>query len=312
MSRSRAIRQVVGATSFSLELVPESADESDVLEAVVVKGEARPDSMGQAAAISLQNLSHEFLTASGHSVPAIEGISLDIRHGEFLSIVGPSGCGKSTLLTLISGLTRPTSGTVLVNRVQPRTVPRDLGFVFQRDALLPWKTALQNVELPLAFRDVPRNEARSTAEEWLGRVGLARFVNHYPHQLSGGMRKRVSLAATMVYRPRIILMDEPFSALDVQTREIMEADLMSIWHEFEPSVVFVTHDLEEAISMSDRVVTLTAGPGRLKSIYEINLGRPRNMQEIRFSDEFAALHREIWDDLRDEVRMSHATEYGTE
>jgi NitT/TauT family transport system ATP-binding protein len=240
------------------------------------------------------------------ALTAVEGISVDIGTGRFVSVVGPSGCGKSTLLGIIAGLTPPTGGRVELAGRPVTTVPDDIGYLFQRDALLPWKTVLDNVALPLVIRGRPAAEIRERAARWIRRVGLAGFERYYPHQLSGGMRKRVSLATTLIYEPSVLLMDEPFSALDVQTRNLMENELLELWGETRNTVVFITHDLEEAIALSDEVLVMTASPGRLKAIYPIALPRPRNVIEIRFRDEFTRLYEQIWKDLRDEVEAAYA------
>jgi NitT/TauT family transport system ATP-binding protein len=232
-------------------------------------------------------------------------VTLDVPAGRFLSVVGPSGCGKSTLLGMISGLQPTSGGEVIVSGRPVRDVRTDVGFIFQRDALLPWKTVLDNVALALVFRGTPNGRARATAREWIARVGLAGFEGYYPHQLSGGMRKRVSLAQTLVYDPPIVLMDEPFSALDVQTRNLMENELLQLWAEDRKTVVFITHDLEEAIALSDQVVVMTASPGRVKAVYPIDLPRPRNVTEIRFDPAFGRLYERLWADLRDEVLVSY-------
>lgn len=232
---------------------------------------------------------------------ALTGIDIDAADGEFISIVGPSGCGKSTLLSLISGLTDPTKGDVSVLGSAPAQVRAQIGFVFQRDALLPWRTAVQNVSLPLRFRGVPKKQAREQAQVWLDRVGLRGIDDQYPHQLSGGMRKRVAIAATLVYEPRILLMDEPYSALDVQNRNLMENDLLDVWSETRQTVVFITHDLEEAVGLSDRVIVLSASPGRVIGDHRIDLARPRNLLELRYESEFRDVCERIWQQLRVEV-----------
>jgi len=219
--------------------------------------------------------------------------------------VGPTGCGKSTTLALVSGLTPPSSGEVLVQHRPVTGIARNLGYVFQGDVLFPWKSVLGNVAAGLRFRGVAKREARERAREWIAKVGLTGFENHYPHQLSGGMRKRTALAQSLITSPEIILMDEPFSALDVQTRALMEDELLELWSSTSASVAFVTHDLEEAIALSDRVCVITAGPGTVKGVYEIDLPRPRHVAEIRFEPRFVELYREIWDDLRDEVLVSY-------
>jgi NitT/TauT family transport system ATP-binding protein len=206
------------------------------------------------------------------------------------------------MLSAISGLRAPSEGEVRIGGEKVTGVRRDVGFVFQQDALLPWRTALQNVELSLRFRGVRRRESRDRAREWLNRVKLGAFESSYPHQLSGGMRKRTAIAATLVYEPSVLLMDEPFAALDVQTRNIMENDLLKMWSDAgHQTVVFVTHDLEEAIGLSDRVVVLTASPGRVHGDYEVRLPRPRNLLEVKMDDGFIELYRKIWTDLEGEV-----------
>jgi NitT/TauT family transport system ATP-binding protein len=237
---------------------------------------------------------------------AARDISLKVQAGEFLAVVGPSGCGKSTLLHAISGLRRPSHGAVFIDEEPVTGIRRDVGYLFQRDALLPWRTVLENVVLPLTYRGVRKREALGRAQEWLRRVKLAPFQDHYPHQLSGGMRKRAALASAFVYEPQVILMDEPFSALDVQTRMLMENELLDIWTERRPTVVFVTHDLEEAIGLADRVLVLTAGPGRIKADYEIDLARPRVLTEVRFAPGFQELYRALWQDLKGEVMTAYA------
>jgi NitT/TauT family transport system ATP-binding protein len=257
--------------------------------------------------IRLEQVTKRFPAQSGRPpFTAVRDIDLTIEEGEFVAVVGPSGCGKSTLLNMIAGLDSASEGRITVgNQTVIGEVRRDIGYLFQKDALLPWKTVLANVELPLVFRRMPGDHG-ATAREWLARVGLAGFERNYPHQLSGGMRKRVALAATFVYGPRILLMDEPFSALDVQTRNLMENELLDLWQQNRKTVLFVTHDLEEAIALADRVVVLTANPGHIKTEFRVELGRPRNVNEIRFEDSFRVLHERIWDALREEVDRSYA------
>ena len=238
--------------------------------------------------------------------PALRGMDLEIAPQRFVALVGPSGCGKSTALSLIAGLDRPTAGTVSVRGTAVDGITHAVGFLFQRDALLPWKNVRDNVGLPLALRGTHATEARDRTAEWIGRVGLRGFEDAFPHQLSGGMRKRASLAQTLVYEPEILLMDEPFSALDVQTRNLMEGELLGLWQGSGTTVVFVTHDLEEAIALADEVVVMTAGPGRVKARYDVALPRPRDIETVRFDPAFVALYRAMWDDLRDEVLESYA------
>lgn len=239
---------------------------------------------------------------------ALDDFSLAVERGRFVALVGPSGCGKSTTLSLIAGLEAPTGGAVEVRGTPLEGVCQNIGFLFQRDALLPWKSVLGNVALPLALRGVGRNEINARCADWIARVGLRGFEKSYPHQLSGGMRKRASLAQTLVYDPDVVLMDEPFAALDVQTRNLMEDELLSLWQGTGKTIVFVTHDLEEAIALADQVTVMTAGPGRVKASYDVNLERPRSVPDARFDPRFTALYSSMWGDLRDEVLKSYARE----
>ena len=242
---------------------------------------------------------------------AVEDVSLDVGRGEFLSVVGPTGCGKSTLLNVAAGLLAPSSGTVIVSGEPLQGINRRAGYLFQGEALMPWRSARENVEAGLLFAGIAPVAARERAEGWLARVGLSGFGDSYPHQLSGGMRKRVALAQMLVLEPHILLMDEPFSSLDVQTRQLMENELLELWSSDRRSVVFITHDLEEAIALSDRVVLLSAGP-RTRPIgdFRIDLPRPRDVAEIRASPRFSELHVHIWRALRAEVLRAYARSEG--
>jgi NitT/TauT family transport system ATP-binding protein len=239
---------------------------------------------------------------------AVRDISLTVREGEFLSVVGPTGCGKSTLLNMAAGLIQPSSGRLTVfGRELNGGLNRDASYLFQADALMPWKTAEDNVAAGLLFHGKTKAEAKEIAQEWLVRVGLDGHGRKYPHQMSGGMRKRAGLAQALALNPRILLMDEPFSALDIQTRQLMENELLQLWSADRKSVVFVTHDLEEAISLSDRVVVLSVGPGaRIVAEFEIDLERPREVAGIRMTHKFLQLHSAIWDVLKEEVLKSYA------
>ncbi len=262
-----------------------------------------------AGGIELTNVTKRFVTPTGAAMTAIRDINLTVKPGEFCAVVGPTGCGKSTTLTLAAGLERPTAGTVKVSGKQVDGITKGASFVFQTDALLPWKPVLDNVALGPLFKGMPKAEAKARAGEWLKTVGLAGFEAHYPHQLSGGMRKRVSLAAALINEPTMLLMDEPFSALDVQTRAIMSNELLNLWERQKPSVLFVTHDLEEAIFLADKVAVITAGPGTVKAVFEVDLPRPRGaMQEIRFTKRFLELHQLIWEALREEVEQTYSRE----
>ncbi len=238
-------------------------------------------------------------------IEAVREISFAVPPRQFVAVVGPSGCGKSTLLSMSAGILFPNSGQVRLQGKLVKGVSRDIGYLFQRDTLLPWKTVLDSVALPLRFRGVPRTEAEDRAHVWLRKVGLSGFEKQYPYQLSGGMRKRVALAAVFVYGPSLLLMDEPFSALDVQTRNLMENQLLELWQEDKRTVLFVTHDLEEAIGLADRVIVMTAHPGRIKRDSAVTLKRPRNINDIRFEPEFVEQYRAIWQDLRSEVLTAY-------
>jgi NitT/TauT family transport system ATP-binding protein len=264
------------------------------------------------ARIELAGVTKRFLTPDGQAFTAIRDVNLVVEPGQFCAVVGPTGCGKSTTLTLVSGLDNPSGGVVSVGGKPVEGIARGTSFVFQADALLPWKTVLANVAMGPLFHGASKKDAHAQARDWLRRVGLAGFEHHHPHQLSGGMRKRVGLAAALINEPSILLMDEPFGALDVQTKAIMSNELLGLWEQTRPSVIFVTHDLEEAIALADRVVVMTVGPGTVKGVYEIDLPRPRGeVQEIRFEPRFLELHQEIWESLRDEVRQAYARTAGT-
>ena len=238
---------------------------------------------------------------------AVRDTSLAVAPGEFVSIVGPTGCGKSTLLNVAAGLLEPSSGTVRVDGERLAGLNRRAGYMFQADALMPWRNALDNVTAGLEFHGMKRSDAAPKARDWLARVGLAGFEDRYPHQLSGGMRKRVALAQMLILDPEILLMDEPFSALDVQTRQLMENELLELWSADRKSVVFITHDLEEAIALSDRVIALSAGPETHPiGEFAIDLPRPRDVAEIRLTPRFVELHEAIWRVLRDEVLKGYA------
>ena len=236
----------------------------------------------------------------GQRYTAVRDVTLAVGAGEFVSVVGPTGCGKSTLLNMAAGLLAPSSGQVRVFGEPLVAVNGRAGYMFQAESLMPWRTALRNVMAGLEFRGVA--DARAQAEAWLQRVGLGAFGDRYPHQLSGGMRKRASLAQTLALDPDIILMDEPFSALDVQTRQLMENEVLALWAAKKKAVLFITHDLDEAIAMSDRVVVLSAGPAsRPIGEFRIDLERPRDVAEVRVAPRFVELHRAIWGVLREEV-----------
>jgi len=265
------------------------------------------------SALSFDAVCREFVTPAGASYQAVRDVSLEISAGAFVALVGPSGCGKSTLLDIAAGLLAPTAGQVAVDGVPLTGLNRRATYMFQQDALLPWKTVRDNVALGLMLGGMARSEAHARADQWLARVGLGSFATHYPAQLSGGMRKRVSMAQNWILDRGIILMDEPFSALDVHTRQRMESELLGLWDDAAgKTILFVTHDLEEAIALADRVVVLSAGPGsRIIAEHEVPLARPRDLMEVRTSASFVDLYRSLWSVLKEEVvRSQHETMRG--
>jgi NitT/TauT family transport system ATP-binding protein len=257
--------------------------------------------------LELERVSRDFTTPDGRGYRALDDVSLSISRGSFVAIVGPSGCGKSTLLNIVAGLLAPSAGTVRVDGEPQTGLNRRATYMFQQDALLPWKTVRENVALGLTIGGVAKPEAQARAAAWLDRVGLAAFAAHYPSQLSGGMRKRVVMAQNWILDRSILLMDEPFSALDVHTRQQMETELLSLWEEkaLNKTIVFVTHDLEEAIALADEVVVLSAGPAaHVVARHPVTLERPRDLMELRTAPAFVDLYRAIWAVLRREVVKS--------
>jgi NitT/TauT family transport system ATP-binding protein len=251
--------------------------------------------------LSLRGVGLSYRTRKGRFA-ALDGVDLDLAGGEFVALVGPSGCGKSTLLKLVSGLLPATAGTILLDgEPVPANVPPGIGLVFQSDALLPWRTVEDNIRLPLVINGVPAGRQRARVAELVELVGLGTFERYYPGQLSGGMRKRVGIARALAYDPDVYLMDEPFGPLDAQMRIRLGGEFLSTWETLGKSVIFVTHDVEEAVAMADRVVVMSRRPGRVKAQFPISLPRPRHFQEVRFEPEFQRLQRAIWDSLADEL-----------
>jgi NitT/TauT family transport system ATP-binding protein len=254
--------------------------------------------------LELRSLTKGFVDPERGTRVVVDSLDLDVRPGEFCALIGPSGCGKSTVLSMIAGMERPTSGTIRADGADLAGTDPRTGFVFQTDAVFPWKTVLANVAAGPRFRGVGRKDAVELAYQWIERVGLGGFEKHFPYQLSGGMRKRVALAQTFVNQPGILLMDEPFSGLDSQTRQIMADELLGMWESLGSSVLFVTHDLEEAITLADRVVVLTSRPATVKQEFRVDLPRPR-ARDVRFLPRFVELHEEIWACLSDEVKIAY-------
>jgi NitT/TauT family transport system ATP-binding protein len=258
-------------------------------------------------AVALDDATVAFRLAGNRFYTAVQQARLSVDHGEFVAIVGPTGCGKSTLLNIAAGLLKPVSGSVRIFDAPLNGLNKDAGYLFQADALFPWKTALDNVAIGLETSGTPRAEALDRAQSWLAQVGLGAFGNRYPHMLSGGQRKRIGLAQVLIRDPKILLMDEPFGPLDAQTRQIMGNLLLELWNADRKAVLFVTHDLEEAIALADRVVIMSAGPSaRIIGDWRVPLTRPRDIMEVRMDKEFHSLHREIWSVLKDEVLKGYA------
>lgn len=242
--------------------------------------------------------------SGNNHLTALNNVNLEIKKGEFLALVGPSGCGKSTFLDIVAGLTKPTSGTVYIDGKPIGGPALDRGIVFQGYALFPWRTALENVEFPLEVKGIPKSERENIARKNLSLVGLSGFEGRHPHELSGGMKQRVAIARALAYNPDILLMDEPFGALDAQTREILQVELLKIWEETHKTVLFVTHSIDEAVFLADRVAIMTSRPGVIKNIININLPRPRVDEGTKSSPEFAKLRYDIWGLVKDEVAKS--------
>jgi len=267
---------------------------------------ATAETQAGTTAVALNDVSITFRLVGGGTYAAVEHASLKVADGEFVSIVGPTGCGKSTLLNATAGLFPPSLGTVEIFGTSLSGLNRQSGYLFQSEALFPWKTALENIAIGLETAGTPRDEARSRAQAWLTRVGLGSFGARYPHMLSGGQRKRIGLAQVLIRDPKILLMDEPFGPLDAQTRQIMGNLLLDLWSADRKAVMFVTHDLEEAIALSDRVVIMSAGPAaRIIGDWRVPLPRPRDIAEVKLDPGFHKLHRDIWQMLKAEVMKGY-------
>ncbi len=232
---------------------------------------------------------------------ALDNLNLEVKNGEFLALVGPSGCGKSTFLDIVGGMTQPSGGRVYIDGKPIDGPALDRGIVFQGYALFPWRTALENVQFGLEAKGTPKNEREAIARKYLSLVGLSAFEDHYPYQLSGGMKQRVAIARALAYDPDVLLMDEPFGALDAQTREILQVELLRIWEETHKTILFVTHSIDEAVFLADRIAIMTARPGVIKDIVDVDLQRPRLDEETKSSPEFAKLRYDVWGLVKGEV-----------
>jgi NitT/TauT family transport system ATP-binding protein len=250
--------------------------------------------------IEMQGLSKQFYR-KGAAVLACQNVNLNIRRGEFVAVVGPSGCGKSTLLNMTAGLMKTSAGHVSYGGKEVDGVNRKVGYMTQKDSLLPWSSVEKNVGLALEIAGTPGDERRRKVAEYMDLVGLKGFEKHYPAELSGGMRKRAALARTLIYDPETLLMDEPFGALDAQLKLIMHAELLKIWERTQKTILFVTHDLTEAITLADKVVVMTSRPGRIKLVQEIDIPRPRDVFSVRFTERFGELHQILWKALEEDI-----------
>jgi NitT/TauT family transport system ATP-binding protein len=255
--------------------------------------------------LSVEGVSKEY-HVRGKKVLALDSIDLVVAQGEFVTVVGPSGCGKSTLLNLIVGLLRSSSGRILFRGDPINGICTKIGYVTQKDNLLPWRTLIENVEIALEIRGIENSARRQRAQELIGQVGLSGFEDHYPHELSGGMRQRANIIRTLIYDPELILMDEPFGPLDAQTRIVLQDQLLKLWLASRKTIVFITHDLIEAITLADRVVLMTSRPGRIKSIENVTIPRPRNVFQIHERPEFRSAYERLWQQLRPEVNLTEA------
>lgn len=257
------------------------------------------------ALLSIEGVRKEY-QVRGKTVVALDGVDLTVAEGEFVTVVGPSGCGKSTLLNLIVGLLRANEGRIVFRGAPIEGICTRIGYVTQKDNLLPWRTLTENVEIALEIKGVAKEARRARAAELIERVGLGGFEDHYPHELSGGMRQRANIIRTLIYDPELILMDEPFGPLDAQTRIVLQDQLLKLWFASKKTIIFITHDLVEAIALADRVVLMSSRPGRIKSVEPIRIGRPRDVFKIHESPEFRIAYEKLWQELRPEVKLAEA------
>jgi len=288
----------------ALQIVREPFGSSNVLnELNVLNNLNKSNSLVEIQAVSKSF--HKTVKDNTTEIKALSDVSLSVRENEFVSIIGPSGCGKTTLLKIIDGLIPYDSGKIVIDG-KPVTAPGpDRAVVFQSFALLPWRTVLANVEFSLELRQLPKEERAKTARDYLKRVGLTDFENHYPHELSGGMQQRAGLARALVVNPAILLMDEPFGAVDAQTRQLLQEELLELWQRERKTVIFVTHSMDEAVYLSDRVVVMTPRPGKVAEILDVPLPRPRVSEEVRRDARFVDLTNYIWESLKHAMENHH-------
>ena len=249
----------------------------------------------------VRNISHSFKTGNDGRLDVLDNVDFSVNENEFLAIVGPSGCGKTTLLNIMSGLIKPVQGRVFLEGCEHNGVSKRIGYISQVDSLMPWRTALENVEIGMELRGIPKKRRREIASRLMHEAELSGFEKSYPHELSGGMKKRIDIIKILALEPEIIFMDEPFGALDVFTREMLQNYILSLWQKNKKTIIFITHDLTEAITLADRVLIKSGRPARIKSEHKINLSRPRSSFDIRYDSEFIRLHKHIWEDLRSEI-----------
>jgi len=260
-----------------------------------------PDLRGQDRLVALEGVGKQFFR-QGQPLVACRDVNLEVKRGEFVALVGPSGCGKSTLLNMVAGLMRPSTGRVWYDGRLVGDVNRQVGYMTQRDNLLPWRTVERNIGIALEIAGVAGEERKRRVERFVNLVGLSGFESHYPAELSGGMRKRVALARTLIYDPQTLLMDEPFGALDAQLKLILHGELLRIWEQSHKTILFVTHDLTEALTLADRIVVLSSRPGTIKMAQLVDLPRPRDVFKVRFTERFGQLHEVLWSALEDDIR----------
>jgi NitT/TauT family transport system ATP-binding protein len=257
------------------------------------------------ALLSIENVRKEY-QVRGKKILALDSVDLTIAEGEFVTVVGPSGCGKSTLLNLIVGLMRSSTGRIVFRGAPIDGISTKIGYVTQKDNLLPWRTLIENVEIALEIKAVDKSARRARAKNLIDQVGLSGFEDHYPHELSGGMRQRANIIRTLIYDPELILMDEPFGPLDAQTRIVLQDQLLRLWYASKKTIVFITHDLIEAITLADRVVLMSARPGRIKSVEQIAIPRPRDVFKIHEDAQFRSAYERLWQQLRPEVTLTES------
>jgi NitT/TauT family transport system ATP-binding protein len=249
----------------------------------------------------VKNISHSFKTGKKAKLEVLDNVNFFVNENEFLSIVGPSGCGKTTLLNIMSGLIKPSKGDIFLDGIKHNKISKRIGYISQADSLMPWRTALENVEIGMELRGLSKKNRRERALRLMNDAGLDGFEKCYPFELSGGMKKRIDIIKILALEPEIMFMDEPFGALDVFTREALQNYILSLWNKTKKTIIFITHDLSEAITLADRVIIKSGRPARIKSEYKINLPRPRSSFEIRYDPEFVNIHKRIWNDLKAEM-----------